>query len=125
MDENKLAIERMNSLQNSKYPILTVYLSGVRKEAPSARLLLSQFHSLIKKGLSAEEKKIFKKDIEKVEQYLTGQYDKRGKHSIVFFSNGKKLWEVLSFDYFLPPLCLVNYSPYLSPIDEAKNWSTL
>ena len=121
----ELAVRNLEKFQNSRFPILTIYLSSNSKEAPSSKFLLSQLHSLIHKNLSREEQKIFKKDIEKIEKYLTSQYDKRGKHALVFFSSGGNLWEVLDFDYYLPVLCLVSYSPYLNQINETLSWSKI
>ena len=115
----KPAIVELEKFQNSIFPILTVYLSSVAKAAPSAKLLLSGFHSLISHSLSAEEQKLFKKDLSRIEVYLREIYDKRGKRTVVFFSAGKKLWEILDFEFYLPPLCLVSYSPYIGPVTEA------
>ena len=115
----ELVVENLKKFQNSKFPILTIYLSNVSKEAPSARLLLSQFHSLISHNLSAEEQKLFKKDLNRIEKYLREIYDKRGKRTVVFFSAGKKLWKILDFEFYLPPLMTVSYSPYIGPVTEA------
>ena len=115
----ELAINELKGLQNSRFPILTVYLGSASKETPSARLMLSEFHSLVHHNLSHEEHKLFRKDLSRIERTLREVYDKRGKRTVIFFASGKKIWKTLEFEFYLPPLCLVSYSPYISPITEA------
>lgn len=113
----ELALKKLGKFLNSQFPILTIYLGAVSKQAPAAKLLLSQFHSLVHQNLSKKEQKIFNQDLKKIEDYLRMTYDKRGKKTVIFFSSGQKLWEILELNFYLPPLCLVSYSPYLNPLD--------
>ena len=115
----ELAVRNLEKFQNSRFPILTIYLSSASKEAPSAKLLLSQFHSLVHNNLSREEQKQFRKDLDRIEHYLRESYDKRRKRTVVFFTSGKKLWKTFDFEFYLPPFCLVSYSPYIGSITEA------
>ena len=104
---------------NTSYPILSIYLGFAGKKTPSTQVVMSLFHSYIHRFLSDDEQKIFEKDIKKIETYLSENFDSRGKRSIVFFSSGKHVWEVFSFEFYLPPMCIVGYSPYFRPIAEA------
>lgn len=99
--------------------VLSIYLGFQDKKSPSSFLFSSLFHSLIHQKLSKEKQKTFRKDIERISKYLL-EYDTRGKRSIAFFSAGKNLWQVLDFEFYLPPLCLVSNSPYLKPIINAN-----
>ncbi len=112
----------IKKLRESKFddPILSVYLSTAEKKSPHPIFLSTQLHSLVYNLDKAELKK-FNKDIEKMDNYLHQTYRPGGIHSLAFFSSGEKLWEVLDFQFFLPPLCIVLHRPYLKPIEEALN----
>lgn len=105
--------------RNSTYPILSVYFGFAGKKTPDRKVVLSLFHSLIHQNMSDEERKIFKRDVQKIEEYLTDVFDSRGTRSIVFFTAGKHLWEVFPFEFYLPPLCVVSYSLYVKPLIDA------
>ena len=114
------ALQRLKRLENSKFPILSVILSSAEKNGPPVSMLVSQLHSITDKNLSQMEQKLFKKDLSKIEKFLREFYIRGGKRSQVFFSAGEKLWEALNFEFYLPPLMIVSYSPYVGPITGAE-----
>jgi hypothetical protein len=117
-------IKQLQKLMNLPYPVLSVYLGTAEKKTFHANVVVSQFHSLIHQSLTKDEQKKFKKDIDRIISFLKEQYDSRGKRSIVFFSAGEKLFEVLEFEFYLPPLCVILHTPYLKPILEALDTYT-
>lgn len=96
--------------------VLSVYLGEKEKKSPSSKYFVREFKSLIKKYLTDKDKKLFKKDIEKIKKYLQEFYDSHGKRSIVFFTSGKNLWEVFEFEFPLPDYCNVSKTPFLKPL---------
>ena len=116
-------IRKLLSYKNSSYPTLSVYLgvAGARDKKSSLKtMLMTQFHSLIHQ-LSSSEKKVFREDLRRIEEYLEDSFDTRGTRSVVFFTAGRNLWEVLSFEFYLPNLLKVSNSCYLSPlVDDVK-----
>lgn len=119
MDKVEKILNKLKKFKNSQSKILTVYLGvALRKSAPSSQVL-SILHSQVHQNLQEEERKFFKKDITKIDDYLKTSYDSHGKRSVVFFTAGKNLWEILEFEFYLPSLCVVSYSPYTHPIVEA------
>lgn len=99
--------------------MLSVYLSSTEKRTPYYDYLLSQFHSLIHQNLSEEERKKWKKDIEKIEDFLHESYKKSNSRSYIFFSSGKNFWKVYDFEFSLPPQCIISDKPYLDPLKNA------
>ncbi|HEY5601442.1 MAG TPA: hypothetical protein VIK81_05170, partial [Patescibacteria group bacterium] len=113
-------IEILERFRNYPYCILSVYLGFPGKKTSSKSLVMSYFHSLIHRNLDSFEKRYFSKSLEKIEKYLSDSFDSRGKRSVAFFiSKDQKLSEVLEFEYYLPPLCVISYSPYLNPVLES------
>lgn len=95
---------------------ISVYLGVEDKRTPTVPTLLTQFHSLINGNLSEGEQKAFKKDIERINDYLEQSYSKSNVRSLVFFSSGKKLWQVQEFEFYLPPLVTVSDLPNTKPL---------
>lgn len=114
-----MGIEQLSKMNNFKNGVLSIYLSVDSKNAPTDSQMKTVFHSLIHQNLTKEERKIFQEDIKRIEYYLLEQYDSHGKKSVVFFSSGDNLWEILEFEFALPTLCLVSKSPYLAPLHDA------
>lgn len=119
MDKVERVLEKLERFKNSKFPILSVYLGVAQKKSTPSAIMSSMFHSQVHQNLTKEESKIFKGDIERIDDYLRTSYDSRGRRSAVFFTAGKKLWEILDFEFYLAPLCLTSYSPYIRPVIEA------
>lgn len=118
MDEVK-KISNLRTSKDSKFPILSIYLGSADIKPPQPSFYLSQFHSLVHQNLNNEDQKLWQKDIDKIDMFLHQSLNRSNIRSIVFFSAGKNLWEVLEFEFFLPPLAIVLHSPYLKPIEEA------
>ena len=118
---NKI-IEKINKLKNyqdSSFPIMSVYLSSKDKKVPHQSFYLTLFHSLIHQNLSEEKQNFWQKDIDKIEEYLHEFSSRMETRSVVFLSAGENLWEVLEFEFFLPPQIRLLNSPHLKPIEEA------
>ncbi len=124
MKNTIVKIKQLQKITNAPYPILSVYLGTAEKKTFHANVVVSQFHSLIHQSLSKDDQKTFRKDIDRIISFLKEQYDSRGKRSIAFFSAGENLWEVLDFEFYLPPLCIILHAPYLKPILEALDTYT-
>lgn len=123
MDQNiNGIIKRLQNFENSLFPILSIYLGSCGKKFPRSSLLLSQLDSMTGRHLSRQDREIFKQELGKVENYLQQTYNKKEIHSLAFFTTPDKLWEVISFDFYLPPFCVISYSPYIKPITEAMRW---
>ncbi|MDP3941974.1 MAG: hypothetical protein Q8Q49_06740 [bacterium] len=115
--DEEVRLQRLEKrYKNTAYPVLSVYLGFAGKKTPSTQVVLSLFHSYIHRFLTDDEQKFFRRDIEKITTYLSETFDSRGKRSIVFITSGRHLWEVFSFEFYLPPMCVVGYAPYLHPI---------
>ena len=115
----KETLKKLEQFVNFSFPILSIYLGEAQKKSGSSTLFISQFHSQVHRNLKEEERKSFRKDLERAESYIRDSWDSRGKRSLVIFTSGKKLWEVLGFEFYLLPLCLVSHSPVVQPIIEA------
>ena len=109
----------MNNIETSS-PILTIYLSSTEKRPPYFSYFVSQLHSLVHRDLSEVEKRKWKNDIEKIEDYLHEFLNRSDVRSLVFFTSGKNFWKVLEFEFSLPLLCKISNTPYLKPLREAS-----
>lgn len=112
-------ITKLKTYQGSSFAILSVYLSSKDTKVPHQSFYLTLLHSLIHQNLSAEEQKFWQGDIAKIEEYLHEFSSGMEARSVVFFSAGENLWEVLEFGFFLPPQVKRLNPPYLKPIEEA------
>lgn len=119
MNEITEKITKIETYQDSTFPILSVYLSSKDKKVPHQSFYLTLFHSLIHQNLSEEEQNFWQKDIAKIEEYLHEFSSRMEARSIVFFSASENLWEILEFEFSLPPQIRLLNSPYLKPIEEA------
>jgi hypothetical protein len=114
------AIEILRRLKplHAPAPLLTVYLGYADKRSPHAGYFVSQLHSNITHALTPGEKTYWKKDIDRMVLYLNESYSGHNARSLVFVA-GKDVWEVLEFDFFLPPLAIVLHVAYLKPVEDA------
>lgn len=101
---------------NESKQILSVYLSGSGKQTPYLDDLLTQFHELIHQALTEDERNRWSKDIGKIEKYLHESFERSNVRSVVFFASGKKNWQVLQFEFVLPPLVKILPESYLEPL---------
>jgi len=107
-------IQKLKGLNNSLFPILSIYLGTDTIQAPSAEILLTQLHSLIHQHMDSEQRTTFKNDIKSIEKYL-GNY-RPSFRSIVFFSAGKNLWEVANLEFSMPASLSIDNSPNIKPL---------
>lgn len=117
-------VDKINNLKNYRYStflILSIYLGSADKKPPPPSFYLSQLHSLIHQNLDSSEQKLWQKDINKIETYLHQSFKRSDTRSIVFFTANKNFWEVLEFEFFLPPFCISLHSSYLKPIEKAMS----
>lgn len=95
--------------------ILSVYLGAGEKRPPDSDFLIAQLHSLIHKSLLEVQRNEWKKDIDRINEYLHESVDRSNVRSYVFFTSGENLWQVFNFEFFLPPLCKISRERYMEP----------
>lgn len=103
-------LRKLKKFKNYKFPVLTMILSNIEKR--------TQLHDLIHKNLDKNQQVYFRKDLDKIKEYLNESFDRKNKRSVAFFSSPDGFWEVLEFEFSLAPVCTVSYSPYLKSIQE-------
>lgn len=96
--------------------VLSVYLSGQGKQTPYLDELLTQFHSLIHQSLTEDERNKWSQDIGRIEKYLHESFERSNVRSLVFFTSGKNFWQVMQFEFVLPPLVKFLSKQYLKPL---------
>lgn len=99
--------------------ILSVYLGSGETITPDSDFLIAQLHSLMHKSLSETQRNEWKKDIDRINEYLHESIDRSSTRSYVFFSSGKNLWQIFNFEFFLPPLCKISRERYVEPLKVA------
>lgn len=112
-------ISKLEKIRKLSSPVLSVYLSNPNKKSPSNRALIMQFHSLIDNNISKLQQKILKQDIQKIETYLRDVFDTHGNRSVIFFSAGKSLWEVIPLEFCMPSQLIISDRPYFEPLKKA------
>lgn len=110
-------IKKLNGFNSSSFQILSVYLGTDSTQAPSGEVLLTQFHSLIHSDLSNDQRTEFKSDIERIEKHLNNYVP--SARTLVFFSAGDKLWEVVGLEFSLHTGLVVTNSPDMNPLTDA------
>jgi peptide subunit release factor 1 (eRF1) len=107
-------IKKLKTYNGSSFQVLSVYLGADSVQAPSREYLLTQLHSLVHSQLDKEMRTVFESDIQRIEDYLS-DYIPKAK-SLVFFSAGDDLWEVVDLEFSVPASLSVDTSPYLQPL---------
>lgn len=107
-------IEKLKTYNNSSFSILSVYLGADTVQAPPGELLLKQFHSLEHQNLDKKLRVAFESDINRIEKYL-GEYIPSAR-SLIFFSAGKRLWEIVELEYYVLDSLSVGTSPNIDPL---------
>lgn len=97
--------------------VLSVYLSSDNKQTPLPDYLLTQFHSLIHQNLTETQKNKWSRGISSIERYIRESFDRSNTRTLVFFT-GKNLWQVLNFEFYIPPACRILSAVYLKPLEE-------
>lgn len=98
--------------------ILSVCLSTNGKQVPYSSYFSTQLHSLVHQNLSEEQRREWQVDLERIENYLHGFLDRSNVRSLVFLTSGKKFWQVMDFEFSLPPSCRILSKSYLKPFEE-------
>jgi hypothetical protein len=111
-------IKEIESYNNSDFLILSVYLGADSLQSPSEKFLLTQFHSLLHRYLNDDQHNIFEKNIRRIEEYLSDYIP--SARSLVIFSGGEDLWEVVNLEFSLNPTISVSSSPNIDPILRAR-----
>lgn len=111
-------LERIESYNNSNFPILSVYLGADNLQAPSEKFLITQFHSLLHQSLDKEQREIFQTDIERIEDFLNDYIPT--SRSLIIFSSGERLWEVVNLEFYLEANISINMLPNLDPILKSE-----
>lgn len=98
--------------------ILSVYLGSDEKRTPDSDFLVTQFHSLIHRSLSEQQRNKWNEEIERIKTYLHDSVSRSNVRSIVIFA-GKKIWQVYNLEFFLPSLLKISSNRYSEPLNEA------
>jgi len=109
-------INEIEKYNNSDFEILSVCLSEDSLQAPTRPFLMTQFHSLIHQ-LTEDQRQKFQDYINRIEDYLN-DYTPSAR-SLVFFTAGDDLWEVVDFEFAMTPNIVIEKSPNLKPIKKA------
>lgn len=107
-------IKKLKTYKNSSYQILSVFLGADSAQSPTGVLLTKQFHSLLHKHLNKDLREAFKSDIVRIEEYLS-KYKPLAR-SLIFFSAGEHLWEVVELEFSVQTNMSVSQSPNIDPI---------
>lgn len=111
-------LEKLQKYKSSNIPVLTVYLGRNGKKTPNTAFLLSQFRSVVKKTLTKEEIKAYKKYITQIKSFLEDSMDTRNTRSVILLT-GDNFFEALEFEFYVSPSLTVSRSPYLEPLLDA------
>lgn len=115
MDE---VLQKLKKLRKYKYPILTIILSSNQVQIPYSSFFVTQFHNLIHKNLTANQRVYFRSELDRIEVYLNEFFNRKEKKAVAFFVSPQNLWEILELEFTLPRACIVSYSPHLKTIEN-------
>jgi len=110
-------IKILKAYNDPDHQVLSVYLGEDTKQSPMGEFLLSQFHSLLHSYADKDSRSHFDADIKRITSYLSDYTPKA--RSLIFFTAGEKLWQVIELEFSLPARLSVNASPEISPIIDA------
>lgn len=112
-------IEKLKTYTDSSLQILSVYLGADTTQAPTGDFLEKQFHSLLHDNINKHQRNMFEYDIERINEYLK-EYKPSGR-TLVFFSAGENLWQVINLEFSLSPKLSIDNSPNIDPLLQAKS----
>jgi hypothetical protein len=107
-------IKKLKKFERSNLQIMTVYLSEATLRSPTGAYLLSQFHSLLHRYLDKPMRVKFAADISRIEKTLAEHIPKA--RSLVVFTDGENLWEVVGLEFPLPASLTISTSPNMQPL---------
>ena len=114
---NTSVLKKLEDYQNSPFKILSVYLGSSEIQAPNLEAFHTQFHSLLHEHFTKEMREAYADDIARIEAFIADYTP--SAHSLVFFSAGDALWEVVELSYGIEPTLQLDESPYLAPLQHA------
>lgn len=124
-------LEAILQYQPDSIPITSLYLSfdqEAKKQNQHKIVLKDLFRYKTEKSyfknLSEEAQESIKRDFEKIQNYISMEYDRDGdaKQSLAIFScSSEDLWEMQSFQMPMETSMVINPHPYLRPFVEAAN----
>jgi hypothetical protein len=110
-------IKTLKAYNDSEHEVLSVYLGEDSLRSPSAEFLLSQFHSLLHTYFDKDLRRQYDSDIKRISEFLSDYIPKA--RSLVFFTAGEQLWQVVELEFTLPSSLAISASPNIKPIVEA------
>lgn len=108
-------IRKLQSYQNTQYPILSVYLP-IEPINQQNNQLVQQFNELINGSLTKQDRKTLKRDILYIKSYLKILDNTHNYQGIALFSGGNTLWEVITVPFKLQMALAVGHAPFLEPL---------
>jgi hypothetical protein len=112
-------VSKLAAYADSTYPVLSVYLGAEGVKSPSSEFFVQQFHSLLHKNLNKSERDRFVADIARIEEFLSDY--KPQARTLVFFSAGKHLWEIVELGVVLPEVLNIDKAPLVEPLKKVLN----
>src|SRR5690242_20597752 len=103
-------IRKLQTYNNSEYPILSVYLQIPNDQKLQDQVLVQKFHELLK-TLTKRDKNLMIDDIDYVQAYLQQYRNTHNYNGIAIFSGDNQLWEVVNTEFNLPNILTLNHSP--------------
>ncbi len=110
------AIRKLLTYRNRTFPIISVYLTIPQKESNKNEILIQQFHNLINTSLKPEDISLLQEDINYIYSFLQNYKQTNGFKTLVLFSGGNKLWEVITLYDVIPETIKIYHSPYVEPL---------
>lgn len=111
-------LKQLESFNNSRFMIMSVYLGSDSLQAPFDKYLISEFHSLLHQNFDKKMRETFRNDIARIETYLDNYAP--SARTLAIFSAGDKLWEIIEFEFSIENSLSVDFSPNLDPIRSAR-----
>lgn len=109
-------LRKLETYQNTDYPILSAYFTLPDKQKDSYHSLHSQLHESVNL-LSANNRAEFVHELEYIEGLFSEKKNfNHNSRGLAIFAGGNKLWEVVSTPFELKPVVIVQHSPFLEPI---------
>lgn len=119
-------LQKLSAYENLTYPILSVYINTFHKDHPD---MLKNFRHLVVDYLSSEEQEAVKQNISYIQGFLETFPTPQDCKTLVLFSGGDHLWEVVTTDIEIPEQITVSHSPFTAPLEKTldtyKNYLVL
>jgi hypothetical protein len=110
-------VKTIQAYSNSDNKVLSVYLGEDTRQSSNGEFLLTQFHSLLHGYFDKDLRREYDNDIKRISEFLVDYIPKA--RSLVFFTAGEHLWQVIELEFSLPVSLTVSASPIIKPIVDA------